>query len=38
MKRTLYAIWIGIGLIVSAIWTGDDCSDNEADKVRGAAA
>lgn len=33
MMRTLYALWVGLGLVASAIWSVDDCSDNEADKA-----
>ncbi len=36
MKHILYTIWIGIGLVVSAIWSGDDLSDNESAKIAGA--
>lgn len=36
MMRTLYALWIGISLVASAIIDGDDCSDNEDAKIAGA--
>ena len=33
--RILRALWIGIGMAAGAAVDGDDCSDNESDKVAG---
>jgi len=33
MKRFCYALWVFAALFASAIWSGDDCSDGEIEKL-----